>query len=181
MPDMILLEAEENMDKAITSLQREFATVRTGRANPAMLDVIMVEYYGVPTPVRQVGAITVPEGNQIYIKPYDKSILKEIEKAINASNLGLTPQNDGQGIRLVIPPMTEERRKMLVKEVAKMEENAKVMVRNCRRDANEALKKLELPEDTEKGYLEDVQKLTDKKIAEVEAVTAEKEKDLMTI
>lgn len=181
MPDMILLEAEENMDKAIASLQREFATVRTGRANPAMLDVILVEYYGVPTPVRQVGAISVPEGNQIYIKPYDKSILKEIEKAINASNLGLTPQNDGQGIRLVIPPMTEDRRKMLVKEVAKMEENAKVMVRNCRRDANDALKKLELPEDTEKGYLEDIQKLTDKKIAEVEAVTAEKEKDLMTI
>ena len=181
MPDMILLEAEENMDKAIASLQREFATVRTGRANPAMLDTIMVEYYGVPTPVRQVGAITVPEGNQIYIKPYDKSILKEIEKAINASNLGLTPQNDGQGIRLVIPPMTEERRKMLVKEVAKMSENAKVMVRNCRRDANDALKKLDLPEDTEKGYLEDVQKLTDKKIAEVDAVTAEKEKDLMTI
>lgn len=181
MPDMILLEAEENMDKAIASLQREFATVRTGRANPAMLDVILVEYYGVPTPVRQVGVISVPEGNQIYIKPYDKSILKEIEKAINASNLGLTPQNDGQGIRLVIPPMTEDRRKMLVKEVAKMEENAKVMVRNCRRDANDALKKLELPEDTEKGYLEDIQKLTDKKIAEVEAVTAEKEKDLMTI
>ena len=181
MPDMILLEAEENMDKAIASLQREFATVRTGRANPAMLDVILVEYYGVPTPVRQVGAISVPEGNQIYIKPYDKSILKEIEKAINASNLGLTPQNDGQGIRLVIPPMTEDRRKMLVKEVAKMEENAKVMVRNCRRDANDALKKLELPEDTEKGYLVDIQKLTDKKIAEVEAVTAEKEKDLMTI
>lgn len=181
MPDMILLEAEEKMDNAIKALQHDFATVRTGRANPAMLDVIMVEYYGVPTPVRQVGAITVPEGNQIYIKPYDKSILKEIEKAINASNLGLTPQNDGQGIRLVIPPMTEDRRKMLVKEVAKMEEGAKVAVRNVRRDANEALKKLGLPEDTEKGYLEDVQTLTDKKIAEVEAVTAEKEKDLMTI
>ncbi len=181
MPDMILLDAEEKMDKAIESLKHEFATVRTGRANPAMLDVIFVEYYGVPTPVRQVGTISVPEGNQIYIKPYDKSILKEIEKAINASNLGLTPQNDGQGIRLVIPPMTEDRRKLLVKEVAKMEENCKVQVRNCRRDANEQLKKLGLPEDTEKGYLDDVQKLTDNKIAQVEEVTKEKEKDLMTI
>jgi ribosome recycling factor len=181
MPEMILLDAEEKMDNAIKSLQHEFVTVRTGRANPQMLDTIMIEYYGVPTPVRQVGTISVPEGNQIYIKPYDKSILKEIERAINASNLGLTPQNDGQGIRLVIPPMTEDRRKLLVKEVAKMSENAKVQVRNIRRDANEALKKLELPEDSEKGYLEDVQKLTDKKIAEVEAVTAEKEKDLMTV
>lgn len=181
MPDMILLEAEESMDKAIAQLNRDFSTVRTGRANPNILDIVLVEYYGVPTPVKQMAAISVPEASQLYIKPYDKSMLKEIEKAINASGLGLNPQNDGNGLRIQIPQMTEDRRKQLCKDVAKMAENAKVHVRNVRRDANDALKKLALPEDEEKGYLDDVQSLTDKKVALIDELEAEKEKDILTI
>lgn len=181
MPEMIMLETEEKMEKTIESYRKELSSIRTGRANPALLDNIMVDYYGVETPVRQVGQITVPEASQIYIKPYDRSILKEIENAILASNLGLTPQNDGNGIRLVIPKMTEERRKELVKQVSKLEEGCKVAIRNIRRDANEALKKLKLTEDDEKGYLEDVQTLTDKKIKEAEVVTAKKSEELMHI
>lgn len=181
MPDMVLLEAEESMDKAINNLNHEFSMVRTGRANPNLLDVVLVDYYGVPTPVKQMAAVSIPEANQLYIKPYDKSTLKDIEKGIAASGLGLTPQNDGNGIRIIIPQMTEDRRRQLCKDVAKMAENAKVVVRNCRRDANDALKKLELPEDDEKGYLEDVQTLTDKKIAEIDKLAEAKEKDLLTI
>lgn len=181
MPEMILLETEEKMDKSIDSYQRELNTVRTGRANPKLLDNIMIDYYGVPTPVRQVGAISVPEASQLYIKPYDKSALKLIETAINASELGLNPQNDGNGIRLLIPQMTEQRRKELVKHVGKTQEGAKVAIRNIRRDANDDLKKMELAEDELKGYLEDVQKLTDKYIAKVETVTESKEKELLTI
>ncbi|MGM9971293.1 MAG: ribosome recycling factor [Anaeroplasmataceae bacterium] len=181
MPDMVLLEAEESMDKAISSFERELTTVRTGRANPNLLDTIVVMYYGAPSPIKQIAAISVPEANQLYIKPYDKSILKEIEKAITASNLGLTPQNDGNGIRLILPQMTEQRRRELCKDVSKMAEGAKVAVRNARRDANDALKKLELPEDDEKGYLEDVQALTDKKVQKIDDLASEKEKELLTI
>lgn len=181
MPDMILLEAEEKMDKSIESYNRELQTIRTGRANPTLLDSIEIDYYGQMTPIRQVGQITVPEASQLYIKPYDKSVLKTIETAILQSNLGLTPQNDGTGIRLIIPKMTEERRRELVKQVGKLEEQAKVNIRNIRRDANDHLKKLELTEDDEKGYLEDVQTLTDKKIKEIEVCTAKKSEELMHI
>lgn len=181
MPDMILLEAEEKMDKAIENYHQELQSIRTGRANPALLDQIFIEYYGVETPIKQVAQVTVPEGSQLYIKPYDRSVIKQIETAILASSLGLTPQNDGQGIRLVIPKMTEERRKELVKQVSKLEEGTKVAIRNIRRDANDALKKLKLTEDDEKGYLEDVQTLTDKKIKEVENITAKKSEELMHI
>lgn len=181
MPDMILLEAEESMDKAIASFERELTTIRTGRANPNLLDTINVMYYEVPTPVKQIASVTVPEANQLYIKPFDKSCLKDIEKAINASSLGLTPQNDGVGIRLILPAMTEQRRRELCKDVSKMEESAKVVVRNVRRDANDDLKKLDLPEDEEKGYLEDVQALTDKKIKKIEEISSSKEKELLTI
>ena len=125
MPDMILLEAEEKMDKAIENYHQELQSIRTGRANPALLDQIFIEYYGVETPIKQVAQVTVPEGSQLYIKPYDRSVIKQIETAILASSLGLTPQNDGQGIRLVIPKMTEERRKELVKQVSKLEEGTK--------------------------------------------------------
>lgn len=181
MPDMILLEAEEKMDKSIESYNRELQSIRTGRANPTLLDSIEIDYYGQMTPIRQVGQITVPEASQLYIKPYDKSVLKAIETAILQSNLGLTPQNDGTGIRLIIPKMTEERRRELVKQVGKLEEQAKVNIRNIRRDANDHLKKLELTEDDEKGYLEDVQTLTDKKIKEIEVCTAKKSEELMHI
>ena len=178
--EMCMLEAEENMDKAIERYEHELSTVRTGRASANLLDSIFVNYYGVPTPVKQLASISIPEANQIYIKPYDKSSVKAIESAIFASPLGLTPQNDGNGIRLILPKMTEERRRELVKQVGKMEETAKVAIRNVRRDLNDEIKKLELPEDNEKESLEDVQKLTDKKIADVEAITKKKSEDLMS-
>ena len=178
--EMVLLEGEEKMDKAIQAYERELATVRTGRASASLLDTINIDYYGVPTPVKQISSISIPEANQLYIKPYDKSSVKAIESAIFASPLGLTPQNDGNGIRLILPKMTEERRKELVKQVGKMEETAKVAIRNVRRDLNDEIKKLELPEDNEKESLEDVQKLTDKKIAEVEVITKKKSDDLMS-
>ncbi len=179
--EMVLLEGEEKMDKSIEAYKRELNTVRTGRASASLLDSISIEYYGVPTPVKQVASVSIPEASQLYIKPYDKSSLKLIETAILASPLGLTPQSDGVGIRLILPKMTEERRRELVKLVNKMEEIAKVNVRNVRRDINDDIKKLDLPEDDEKGYLEDVQELTNKKIAEIEKLTAEKSKDLMSI
>ena len=181
MPDMVLLEAEEKMDKVIDNYNNELQTIRTGRANPALLDQITIDYYGVPTPIRQVAQISVPEPSQLYIKPYDKSVLKQIETAIQVSKLGLNPQDDGNGIRLIIPKMTEERRKELVKQVGKLEEQTKVGVRNVRRDANDELKKLKLTEDDEKGYLEDVQTLTDKKIKVIDELTDKKSEELMHI
>ncbi len=179
--EMVLLETEDRMDKALSAYEHELATVRTGRANAALLDPISIMYYGVPTPLKQVASISIPEANQLYIKPYDKSVIKDIEKAINASSLGLTPQIDSVGIRLVLPQMTEERRRELTKVVNKMEEQAKVAIRNVRRDANDEIKKLELPEDDEKGALEDIQKLTDEKIKAIDAITEKKNKDLMSI
>lgn len=181
MPDMLLMEAIEKMDKTVESYQRELNTVRTGRANPNLLDSIRIDYYGVLTPIKQISSISVPEASQLYIKPYDKSSLKAIEVAINTSELGLNPQGDGVGIRLIIPKMTEERRRELVKLVGKMQETAKVGIRNIRRDLNDGLKKLGLPEDEEKGWLEDSQKYTDEYIEKIEKLTQEKEKDLMTI
>ncbi|MBQ9124592.1 MAG: ribosome recycling factor [Acholeplasmatales bacterium] len=179
--EMTMLEYEDKMDKAISSYERELSTVRTGRANAALLDTISIDYYGVQTPVKQISSISIPEANQLYIKPYDKSSIKLIETAILASPLGLTPQNDGNGIRLVLPKMTEERRRELVKLVGKMEEAAKVAIRNIRRDLNDAIKKLDLPEDDEKGSLEDSQKLTDDKIKKLGEVTARKNSELMSI
>lgn len=181
MPDMILLETEEKMNKSIKAYHNELAQVRTGRANPALLDHVFVNYYGAPTQLKQMAAISTPEANQLYIKPFDRSVLKEIQTAITQANLGINPQADATGIRIVLPPMTEERRRELVKVVGKLSEEAKVAVRNCRRDANDSLKKLELPEDDEKSYLEDVQKLTDKKIEEIEKITKEKEHELLSI
>ena len=181
MPDMLLMEALEKMDKTIENYQKELNTVRTGRANPNLLDQIRIEYYGVMTPIKQISSISVPEASQLYIKPFDRSCLKAIEVAIATSDLGLNPQGDGVGIRLIIPKMTEERRRELVKQVGKMQESAKVAIRNIRRDLNDAIKKLGLPEDEEKGWLEDSQKYTDEYIGKIEKLTAEKEKDLMTI
>ncbi len=181
MADMILMETEEKMTKSIQSFEHELAQVRTGRANPAILDSVFVNYYGCPTQLKQMAAISTPEANQLYIKPFDKSSLKDIEVAISAANLGLNPQGDGQGIRIILPAMTEERRKDLVKQVGRIAEEGKVAVRNLRRDANDALKKLELPEDDEKSYLEDVQKLTDKSIAKIDEIAQTKSKELMNV
>lgn len=179
--EMLLLEGEEKMDKSIQAFERELATVRTGRANASLLDNIQIEYYGVMTPIKQISSISIPEANQLYIKPYDKSSMKAIETAILASPLGLTPQSDGNGVRLVLPKMTEERRRELVKLVGKMEEQAKVNIRNIRRDINDDIKKLDLPEDEEKANLDDVQKMTDKKINAIEQITASKNNELMAI
>src|SRR5690606_30723777 len=177
--DMLMLEFEEKMEKSVQSLQREFATIRTGRANPNLLDRIVVEYYGTPTPLKQVASISVPEAQQLYIKPFDKSILKDIEYAINTSGLELPPANDGSGIRLTLPALTEERRRTLIKDVERMAETGKVAIRHIRREGNDELKKLGLTEDDERGYLEDVQTLTDKFVKKVDELTKKKSDDLL--
>lgn len=181
----ILKNAEERMNKCIESLKRELSVLRTGRASAAMLDNINVNYYGVPTPINQTAQITIPEPRQLVVKPYDKSLLGDVERAINEANIGLTPNNDGEVIRLNVPSLTEERRKELAKKVKSFAEDAKVAVRNVRRDANDELKKAEknneMTEDDLKADTEEVQKLTDKKIKEVDTIASEKEKDIMTI
>ncbi len=176
---------ETKMNKAIDSLINDFASIRAGRANPAILDKITVEYYGVATPLAQVGTISVPEARSLVIQPWDASVLKEIEKAILASDLGLTPNNDGKSIRLNFPPLTEERRKELCKGISKRGEEAKVAVRNIRRDSLEDYKKQkknnEITEDDLKDIEEKIQKLTDKFVKEIDNITADKEKEIMEV
>ena len=185
MPDMILLEAEERMEERCDRLSKEFSKIRTGRANPNMFSEVHVDYYGVPTPINQVGNFGVPEPTQLIVKPYDRSIVKDVEKAILAANLGVTPNNEGDQLRIVLPPLTTERRKELVKGIKKYGEEAKVSIRNYRRDANDAIKKLEkdhaIGEDDSKGYQEDVQELTDKYIEQIEQICKDKEADIMSI
>ena len=154
--DLLLIELEEKMEKSVVATEGEFSKIRTGRANPALLDSIMVEYYGVDTPVKQIATITVPEGNQLYIKPFDRSILKKVEYAIGTSAIGLTPINDGNGIRLILPTLTEELRKELAKEVEKIAESGKVDVRMIRREGNDSVKKFGISEDLEYAYLGDI-------------------------
>ncbi len=177
--------AEMKMDKAVIALNNDFAAIRAGRANPAILDKVTVEYYGSPTPLAQVGTISVPEPRSIVIQPWDGSIVNEIEKAILKSDLGLTPNNDGKCIRLNFPPLTEERRKELAKSISKRGEDAKVAVRGVRRDALEGFKKQkkdgELTEDDLKGLENDIQKLTDKFVKEIETIVANKEKEIMEV
>ena len=176
---------EEKMQKSIESLEREYNSIRAGRANPHVLDKIKVDYYGTPTPLQQVGNISVPEARMIVIQPWEASILKDIEKALLMSDLGLTPTNDGKMIRLVFPELTEERRKELVKDVKKKGENAKVAVRNIRRDAMDAIKKKGkedgISEDEIKEYQDDVQKSTDKYVAKIDAAVEEKSKEILTV
>lgn len=176
---------EHKMKKAIDALLEEFGTVRAGRATPALLDKIMVDYYGTPTAVNQVAGVSVPEPRLIVIKPYEKNLLKDIEKAIMKSDLGLNPNSDGTVIRLNIPQLTEQRRKELVKVVSKKAEEARVVVRNIRRDANDAIKKLEkdklVTEDDVKKAQEDIQKLTDKYVKEVDKLFTSKEKEVMEV
>ncbi|MDD2260410.1 MAG: ribosome recycling factor [Acholeplasmataceae bacterium] len=179
--DFLLIELEEKMEKSIEATKAEFATIRTGRANPALLDQITIEYYGVETPIKQISSISVPEGNQLYIKPFDKSVLKKIEYAIGTSPIGLTPQNDGIGIRLVLPVLTEERRRTLCKDVERFVEAGKVAVRNIRREGNELIKKLDLPEDSEHGYIEDVQTLTNRYTEKMEEIGKKKTEEIMVI
>ena len=175
---------EEKMEKSIDALLNEYASIRAGRANPHVLDKIKVDYYGTPTPLQQVGNITVPEPRMIQIAPWEKSLIKEIEKAILCSDVGITPSNDGSVIRLVFPELTEERRKDLVKEVKKKGEESKVAVRNSRRDGNDSFKKLakeDVSEDEIKMLEEQLQKVTDKFIKEIDGMVEEKSKEIMTV
>lgn len=176
---------EEKMDKTIDSLMNDYASIRAGRANPHVLDKIKVDYYGTPTPIQQVGNISVPEARMILIQPWEKSLLKAIEKAIQTSDLGINPNNDGSCIRLIFPELTEDRRKELAKDVKKKGENAKVAVRNIRRDANDTFKKMEkndeISEDDLKELTEKVQKLTDKSIEKIDKAVENKTKEILTV
>ena len=176
---------EQKMTKTLSGFEEELTTIRAGRANPHILDKITVDYYGSPTPLQQVANITVPEARMIQIQPWESSLIKSIEKAILTSDLGLNPSNDGKLIRLVLPELTEERRKELVKDVKKKGEAAQVAVRNIRRDANDAFKKLgkgkEVSEDEVKELEENVQKLTDKYIKDIDKAIEEKSKEIMTV
>lgn len=180
-----LTQFNDKMDKTIDSLCSEFAGIRAGRANPHLLDGIKVDYYGTPSPLQQVANISVPEARSLLISPWEASMVKEIEKAILASDLGLTPTNDGKTIRLVFPELTEERRKELAKDIKKKGENAKVAIRNIRRDANDAVKKQqksnEISEDELKQLEDEIQKLTDKFIAEVDKQVDAKTKEITTV
>lgn len=182
--DARLQQYDDKMKKALEFLESDYGSIRAGRANPHVLDKIRVDYYGTPTPIQQVGNVTVPEARIIQIAPWEKSLLKAIEKAILTSDLGINPSNDGSVIRLIFPELTEERRKDLAKEVKKKAEDAKVAIRNIRRDGNDAFKKLgktEVSEDEIKGLEEQLQKLTDKYIKEVDVMMEAKTKEIMTV
>lgn len=179
-----LQQYNNKMKKAVEYLETDYAAIRAGRANPHVLDKIKVNYYGTPTPIQQVGNITVPDARVIQIAPWEKSLIKEIEKAIMTSDLGINPNNDGSVIRLIFPELTEDRRKELVKEVKKKGEEGKVAIRNIRRDGNDAFKKLakqEVSEDEIKQLGDELQKMTDKYIKEVEALVEAKSKEIMTV
>ena len=176
---------EDKMNKSLDALLSEFGTIRAGRANPHVLDKIKVDYYGSPTPLQQVGNISVPEPRMLAIQPWERSLLKPIEKAIQVSDLGINPTNDGSVIRLVFPELTEERRKELAKDVKKKGDNAKVAMRNIRRDANDTFKKMEkageISEDEKAEAEEKIQKLTDKMIEKVDKAVENKTKEVMTV
>ena len=181
----LFLFGEEKMEKAINQLKKEFGSIRSGRANPLILDKVMVDYYGAPTQLRQMSQVTVQDGTTLVITPYDKSVLKEIEKAIIKAEIGITPNSDGICIRLAFPPLTEERRKEIVKDVKKIGEEAKIAIRNIRRDMTDDLKKIEknekLPEDLVKDNQDKIQKLTDKFTGIIDSCVAEKEKEVLTV
>ncbi|MBR3152868.1 MAG: ribosome recycling factor [Clostridia bacterium] len=178
-------ELEERMEKSISVLEESLAEIRAGRANPAILNKISVDYYGVPTPINQVAGISVPEARLIVIQPWDASILKEIEKAILASDIGLNPNNDGKVIRLAFPELTEERRRDLVKDVKKIGEEAKISIRSIRRDGMDEAKSMQkeslITEDDLKRAEEQIQKLTDKKIEEIDSIISKKESEIMSV
>ena len=181
----VLNTAKEKMEKTLKVLGSDFAAIRAGRANPAILNKIMVDYYGTPTPINQMAAISVQDARVLVIQPWDKSSLKSIEKAIQASDLGINPANDGSVIRLAFPQLTEERRKELCKEIKKMGEESKVAVRSIRRDANDKIKAMkkdgELTEDDVKQFDKDIQKLTDKYVESVDSAVSVKEKEILSI
>ena len=176
---------EDKMQKSIESLEREYNSIRAGRANPHVLDKIKVDYYGTPTPIQQVANVSVPEARMIQIQPWEASLIKDIEKAILVSDLGLTPNNDGKTIRLVFPELTEDRRKELAKDIKKKGDNAKVAIRNIRRDANDAIKKEnkagDISDDEAKNSEDEIQKITDKYIAMIDSAIDDKTKEILTV
>lgn len=181
----IMSSGKEHMEKAIAQLKKEFGSVRTGRANPLILDKVLVDYYGAPTPLRQMSQVTVQDGTTLVIAPFDKSVIKDIEKAIIKADLGITPNNDGIVIRLPFPPLTTDKRKEIAKEVKKLGEDVKVVIRNIRRDMTDDLKKAEkaenLPEDVVKDGQNEIQKITDKYTKSIDDMCSEKEKEVLTI
>jgi ribosome recycling factor len=185
MTNELIDNAKDKMAGSVQNLQRNLGQIRAGRANASLLDRVNVDYYGAPTPLKQLSSITIPEARVLSISPFDKGTLKDIERAINESDIGITPANDGQTIRLVIPMLTEERRKELVKFMGKFIEEAKVAIRNSRRDAIDAAKKQqkngEISEDELKVFEKDIQKVTDEAVKNVDAVAKEKEKELMEV
>lgn len=185
MPKEIMNQCEQKMQGTIETVKKSLGKIRTGKANPSILNGVMVEYYGSPMPINQIASVSAPEAQMIVIKPYDKSILKGIEKAVQTANLGLNPQNDGDIVRVQIPALTEQTRKDLVKEAKKLAEDNKVAIRNIRRDAIDQLKKLEkdsvISEDELKRRSDEVQKLTDKYIENIDKLSKEKEQDIMSI
>lgn len=177
----ILTETESRMKKAIESMESKFLNVRAGRANPAMLNGIMVEYYGTPTPLQSLANITVPEARQLFIKPFDRGVVKDIERAINEANIGITPTNNGEMIILTIPELTEEKRKDYVKQVKSLAEETRVALRNAREDARNSIKREELPEDETNRYYDDIQDLINEYNKIIDEKTKIKEQELMTV
>ena len=183
--DKVIKNTEEKMKKSVEHLETEFSEIRAGRANPAVLDKVRVDYYGTPTPVNQLAAVSVAEARTLVIQPWDKSLLRSIEKAIQKSDIGINPQNDGSVIRMIFPPLTEDRRKAISKEIATMGEEAKFAVRGIRRDAMEKIKALkkksEITEDDQKTGEKKIQEITDAQIKNIDALTAKKQKQIMEI
>lgn len=183
--EAVFAKTKEKMEKCLTALERDYAAVRAGRANPAVLDKVMVDYYGVPTPVNQMAAVSVPEARLLVIQPWDASTIREIEKAINTADIGINPQNDGKVIRLSFPQLTEEHRKTLQKDISKRGEEAKVAIRNVRRDSMDDIKKLkkdnEITEDDQKNGEKKLQDITDDYIKQVESITKKKEEEVLSI
>ena len=183
--ETVFAKTKEKMEKCLTALERDYSAVRAGRANPAILDKVMVDYYGVPTPINQMAAVSVPEARLLVIQPWDASTLREIEKAINTADIGINPQNDGKVIRLTFPQLTEEHRKTLQKDISKRGEEAKVAIRNVRRDAMDDIKKLkkdnEITEDEQKDAEKKLQDITDDYVKQVEVITKKKEEEVLSI
>ncbi len=183
--ETVFAKTKEKMEKCLTALERDYAAVRAGRANPAVLDKVMVDYYGVPTPINQMAAVSVPEARLLVIQPWDASTLRDIEKAINTADIGINPQNDGKVIRLTFPQLTEEHRKTLQKDISKRGEEAKVAIRNVRRDSMDDIKKLkkdnEITEDEQKDAEKKLQDITDDYVKQVESITKKKEEEVLSI
>ena len=183
--EAVFAKTKEKMDKCLTSLERDCAAIRAGRANPAVLDKVMVDYYGVPTPINQMAAVSVPEARLLVVQPWDASTLREIEKAINTADIGINPQNDGKVIRLSFPQLTEEHRKNLQKDISKRGEEAKVAIRNVRRDAMDDIKKLkkdnEITEDEQKDGERKLQDITDDFVKQADSITKKKEEEILSI